>query len=474
MAWNDYFTFNDKEFVNATRTAAYAAALGLHWVKGDGLKPNPDLPYMLGHEDYLTPAADDAPWFEPGVPDTADFAGAIPINVTGIEDSTRTAGLFDYTGNGGRSIGVKADAKEVVFSLALVGATDRAVELGFRWLKRVLQPHECVTKLGQPCVGADLVYASARPVSQQAREKQVLNLYGGSANTQFWQEQLVGGPSGPLYHAAGPLLPADPDWSVEWARYARELRGCTLTRGPVVTSRRTLGGDGCGGAIWTVSLTLRAEDPFEYGPSRAFLRDFGTASDPYATPVTGGDAGSMTFTRSGECPGSEPLPLFDPNCKPVLAPPGPPAVRRDCFDMSDGTWSRRYAKIPANLLREWDELRPVFRVKTDSSEVRMRRLRVVAAGAPPGGNCGFDGDVVLAYAPGNAEVLIDNARERTLARYSDEPRFRLASSLTAHHSGGPVEWYGISCAQDYYLVLDWFGTGGAGVSVDVDLVTRSA
>ncbi|MET7572954.1 hypothetical protein ABZT04_31335 [Streptomyces sp. NPDC005492] len=41
---------------------------------------------MLGDEPYTTPAADQAPWYDPNVPASEDFAGLLVLSMDGIDD----------------------------------------------------------------------------------------------------------------------------------------------------------------------------------------------------------------------------------------------------------------------------------------------------------------------------------------------------------------------------------------------------
>ena len=135
MAWAGYGEYAGNEIYNSARTAAYAKNNGAYWFKG--CFDDEWLPLMLGDgAQYTTPLLDNAPWVDPDIPASFDFWGAYPISVDGIEDSTRTATVNESTLDGGIPGRIRHATKSVVFNMALLGATECAVEYGMRWLRR--------------------------------------------------------------------------------------------------------------------------------------------------------------------------------------------------------------------------------------------------------------------------------------------------------------------------------------------------
>jgi hypothetical protein len=97
-----------------------------------------DLAKTLDDEPYRTPVIDDAPWVDHDDPDTYQFYGALPLSITGLTDSTRTATVVENMGDGGSTVGARFGTKEVRVTALLVGGNDAAVTAGKRWLTAAL------------------------------------------------------------------------------------------------------------------------------------------------------------------------------------------------------------------------------------------------------------------------------------------------------------------------------------------------
>lgn len=164
MTWNGYYALGGREFINVARTAKYVSALGLNFATVPD-SASDVLPQMLSHAAYTTPAGDLAPWYDPDAPESGDFAGIIPLDGSGIESSSRSSEVFEFTYDGANPGRLREGSKSVTFSVVLVGKTDAAVDYGFRWLKRTLRKRVC-PPIANPATygGETLTYARSRPV----------------------------------------------------------------------------------------------------------------------------------------------------------------------------------------------------------------------------------------------------------------------------------------------------------------------
>lgn len=455
MAWTGYFTYGGREFVNYPRTMTLAGTMGLHWVRR--LPVGEDLESALGQNHA---SVTDAPWYDPDEPASAEFAGCIPLDVTGIEDSTLEAAVFEFTTEGGRVMKGRNTMKEVVFSLALVGASECAVDYGFRWLKRTLTNRGCFGVAG--CNGQDLTYAACEP---SAGAQSVLLLDGLHADSTDWELTLDGSPTGEAFDGGDAY-----GWqSAEWASIERSLRDGAITRAPRVTGKRSI--SGCGGEVWLVSFTLTTK-PFEYGRTFRVIAGLGESEDPYATGMSG-NSGSTTYAMES-CPRPIYTPVYDPECPALVAPPTAPNLTIGCFPQFTGSWDRDYAEIPANVIPVWDEVRPIIHVTATGGDERWVRVVFYDGYATPTDDCdGRIGEFRISYIPAGRTITIDTARQKVY--FMDENgNSRDAGSLVLGGANTPTKWFGLSCGGSYYVTLDHDSDADRDISLSLDLVARTA
>lgn len=133
------------EWVNFERLAAYAA---------NGLvSPDVRLPILresctglaevLGDATvYRTPMQDAPPWLDYDEPDSYDFAGVLPLTITGLDDTTRTVELVPLLGDGALAQRAVRGSRTIGVTAMLLGRTTEGVLAGKAWLTRLLQ-NEC-------------------------------------------------------------------------------------------------------------------------------------------------------------------------------------------------------------------------------------------------------------------------------------------------------------------------------------------
>ena len=461
MSWNGYFRLGPAEFINKPRTYAYARALGLSAVRG--VDDNLHLGPLLG-ETYSDPSTDLPPWADPDNEASYEFAGIIPLEVSGLEDSTRTSETFEFTEDGGNPGRVRHTTKAVVFNVALVGKTEASVEHGFRWLKRALLPRPCADSSQSRCKGQDLTYLRSAP------SKTAIQIIDGG-NPDSPGDGEVGGdlPSvtaDPIYGGELPGSGADE----EWFDYERHLRNVTVSRGPTITAKKKL--PGCNGHMWVATFTATAGDPFEYGYPRPVLEGFGDGTDPYVAGLTGA-FGSTTYDEE-PCPVSIYTPIFDPTCPALVPPPPPPDILTGCFELDPGVWDRQYAAIPESLVPLWDEARPIITVKAGTTEARMVRVRFYDSDGNPGAECGALGEFVISYVPALHTLVIDTVAEAVYAYTSDGIMRRADSLVYGNGEAKPIKWFGLTCGDAYTVTLDRPQASLDPVEVSLNLAPRSA
>lgn len=212
MAYDGWLEYNGEEFINLSRTAQLAEALGItslwtdsgsvQWIQDD-----------LAGTDYGDIAA--APWYDPGHAPSAEFVGLVVMSLPNLDDSTTTASTTESIGDGGHTSSGRNATLTLVWSVAILASTDRGADFGKRWMDRQLK------NSGSPvfCRGADLRYFR----------------YAGE--------------DAPMVHR-------------------RDVR---LTRGSSITRKRR---DDCS-VTWFVTFTTVCNDPYEYGEEFPQISELG-------------------------------------------------------------------------------------------------------------------------------------------------------------------------------------------------------
>lgn len=182
-----WFQYGETEVANNHRVSSYVK---------NGLKPTGvvigdcgdcgDLPFVTaGVQEYETPALDDAPWYTPEDPDSADFAGVFIRDVTGLEGSTTTVTVEESIGDGGIPGTRRANSRTVAVTADVIGRTPEAAAVGIEWLSSVLHP-PCAE--GSDCAGDTLHLFSTCPAACVGQTDQdapmVTTTYGESSSFQ--------------------------------------------------------------------------------------------------------------------------------------------------------------------------------------------------------------------------------------------------------------------------------------------------
>jgi hypothetical protein len=416
MAWNGYFTYAGQEFINATRTEAYAVQAGAYWLRG--CIGNTDLGPMLG-EQYRSPLLDPAPWTDPDAPESYGFFGVYPLDVTGLEDSTRSGTVVESISDGGTVGRIRHTTKTVVFNVALVGDNECAVEYGARWLRRLLLGAACGTQVSEACAGEDLCYLSCEPIVD-------------------WEGE------GSLLDILDCLTP-----------YERSLRRVVFNSGPTITAKRTTSD---GSAVWTATMTAVAGNPWEFGAETPIVELFGLVDDPFVCDPPGMVNMDGPIVDDTGCIPVDNVPVFDPACPAFVVPPAPVDVPLGCYTPPKN-WKRRQFTIPQEFIPLWGEVVPKIEISAPGVvEVRNLRLRFYAD--VDGDNdinddvCAYCGDIVVSYVPAGETLVIDGSDQLVYVEGPGGTGQRRADSLVFSTDGKPFEWPVLSCGFGYIVTVD--------------------
>jgi hypothetical protein len=432
MVWDGWFALGGNEFANAARTEAYMESTS--WFRPTYNAPQMGL--LLNDGTYRSPLLDDAPWLDAYRPESADFFGFYPLEVTGLEDSTRTSTVTESTTDGGNAGRIRHATRSVVFNGLLLAASDAGAQFGADWLRQTLLGSLCGPKPNSPCAGDDLCFFAYEPT---------VDLSGGESTIE---------------ECLSPIR--------------RHLRKFAITRGPIITGKRETTD---GGAVWMVTFTGTAGDPWQFGDEVPVIVGFGDPNidEPWVDGSTG-VADSIGYIYSEvDCEVPRFDPLNDPLAPVMIPPPAPPSVPRGPVVLPTN-WRRRQVSLPAAEVPLWSDAAPVIDIRTANRDVRTLRLRFYAdpygLQQPSEDPCGFCGDMLVQYIPSNSLMRID-AASRTVMVEQPGGVQRRADAMVFGSDNKPFDWPMLTCGTNYVVTVDLPQTERMPV-IDLSLVSRAA
>lgn len=391
------------EIVNDARTIAYlqrGLAPGNITVTGDCSCPN--LRQLIGCDDnaYRNPEADEAPWFTASIPESADFAGFIMTEFTGM-DSPFTRSVKEGVGNGGTLTRSRLKTRSMTWKGFLFGATCCATLYGYRWLTRTLSRFDSSCR---DCAGDDLEILICCPDE-------------GETRSPF-----------------------------------RTLKGVALLDGPHIVSERKTCQSGCnigcgGSCILEIEFTLVAEQPYFYSPEIPVYDCISISEGavvPYtdATEECGPFDCSDTFFTNGEAGISI---GFD--CVAPILPPTATYVNNCVVDFV--TPRANYYSVQRELWSELEEVVPVISITTGALPVSRIKLGFyTSANGNPCSELSLyppDCDVVcdelnILFIPAYSTFYIDS-RTRKMALICKDGSAYPGERMTS----GPWSWPSFDC-----------------------------
>ena len=160
--YKGYLEYGGTEIANALRVVDYVRKNAPHIPLKVDRDKHLRLNEALAEEEYDSPAADNAPWIDPADPSTRRFLGVYPLDITGVDASTRSAATVESIGNGGVTGRVRHGSKAIRVTAMLVAEDALALEAGATWLSRALDSDDCGSAGGN-CTGAPLCFYAAKP-----------------------------------------------------------------------------------------------------------------------------------------------------------------------------------------------------------------------------------------------------------------------------------------------------------------------
>lgn len=223
MALEWYLALGGTEIANHARLDTYLGTVGSPLDSSTVCGCETFDAILVGDQPYTTPddPASPAPWYDPAVPESAEFCGLMVLSVDGLDDYPVTRQVTGAVA-GGAALGPgRTQARTITVTGVLLGVTCCAVDYGLRWLAAAL---------------------------------------GGTTGAQ------CGGDCLEQYNCC-PAQFEDPEVFAE--QHRRTVRRVALVSGPSVTAQAGTGCSGTGGCsagadMLTVEFVLSAATPWQW------------------------------------------------------------------------------------------------------------------------------------------------------------------------------------------------------------------
>lgn len=421
--YSGYLAFAGNELINNSRTSTYATALNITNVNCgpcDGLhRALYDLPYS-------SPDADNAPWYDPIVPESKDFAGLLGLEILGMSKTVAARGVVPLTERGAALHPLRRTHREIQVNAIALARTEQAMSYGLSWLASALRGNFC----SSGCSGDQLCLFTTCPPCPPPPTDPLETDPCGDLSTQYWRE---------LYNVG--LLAMDEPQPV----------------------RRV-----SGGWIASVTFTLAAGDPMIYREPTLMA----TGPQPsqvlpdYVDPGVPADC-----TESVDC-------LRDPTCPVPPAPVLAPVPVDVCFPKGSFTAGRFVISLPQDRVPVWAEKVPLIYIRAGGQ--RMERLTIRWYGNPTDLDCNdvLDpcaacAEVNIAAIPAGSTLTIDGRSEVASVDCPGGPGLITAEPVLYARGGAPFVWPVFSCNDGMCIeVIAKADTIAEDASIEIFYVVR--
>jgi len=157
---NSFACYGCIDWANNERTLAYygwACANGMFPGSGTVIEDLCTCPADSPEDEFTDPATDQVCWYDPAVPESTEFLGAIILRVTGSRSSTVSRDVQDGFLEGSVLQRLKRKGRSFGFEILLVATSCEGMHYGEEWLRGVLEDDMCAAQdTCQSCSGREL------------------------------------------------------------------------------------------------------------------------------------------------------------------------------------------------------------------------------------------------------------------------------------------------------------------------------
>jgi hypothetical protein len=378
---------NGVEVLNVARAHAYITQ---HLPGLTARCDAPELREALGHDEYISPEDDFAPWYQGSRSAAGRFYGLFPLGADGTDNSTRTMNVTQLVGDGAIHTMPRHGSREIRVTALALAADDEALAEGLAWLRDVLAGEDCSDPSQLGCTGKDIVMYAAKPTDYVEEEE---------FRRYFYEAEVTD----PLQIITEYPSKVCSMVSVEFTLTAGRPWAFTTTT-PVTSL--------------AMDSALNFQDPVgeDCAPTNPAYDNY--VDDPYFTAIA------------------------RPPQPPVIAPPN---------ILNITSWRRRTAVIPTYLTQRWGRVVPNVHISTVAA-VQYLRIRFYREGNGLDG-CDYDAEFLISYIPANAVMALDAIRRSATLVLSDG-RVVPAGHLLFGSDGRPFQWPSLGCQYTYTMTAD--------------------
>lgn len=420
MAYIGYLELGGNEIVNSARVTTYSQGLGITAISCTQCT---SLPRALGDDPYTSADMDDAPWFDPTVVASKDFAGVLGLEIVGLDQPFNIREPLPLAADGAILSPLRRRQREIVVRAVLFARTECALSYGRTWLAAAVRGTNC----GLPCVGDDLCFLSCCPDDCPDP----------------------------------PPVPIDTCGDNQW----RTLYNVGILEGPIVQETRRLNG----GWMQEVEFSLTAGNPFIYHRPRL------VATGPSSGQVIPGfnSETPVDCTEETNCINEA---TSNPLCVAPLMPVIPKPPVDPCFPTGAFTAYRAVISIPIDLTPGWLETVPLIYIRIGNQHTKRFMIRwytnranidcLTGLANPipeerPISPCDTCAELHIPVLPANSTLTIDGRTERAWVDCPGGPGLATAEPFIYGRSGTAFQWPAFGCGQAMCVeIVAEIGPGG--------------
>jgi hypothetical protein len=432
-----YASLAGNELINSSRAAAYSSALAITTVQ---CSPCATLPRALRDGQYVDPGSDDAPWFDPFIAASADFAGLVGLEITGLSRSSGRHDIAALLTDGAALHPLRREHKEIRIRALALAKTECGLSYGFSWLASALRGGIC----GTGCVGDQFCFFTCCPPGCD--------------------------PFLPPESPAQPPCCLPPPPPEEGPDPCGDLHFRTMFNVGLLTMEnpseiRNIPG----GWLAQVEFTLVAGNPWIYQEPILVAN---AANAPPATVIPNYDPNvGADCEEAIDC-------LRDEDCPPPPAPILAPVPVDACFPTGTFTAARVVMNLPSGAVPIWAEKVPVIVVKAGTQ--RRNRLIFRFYGNPTERDCATMLDpcsacaeLQIAFVPQGSTLVIDGRTETATVDCPGGPGLATAEPVLYGPAGAPFVWPVFNCSDGLCLeVIGEFDADVSGLEIEVFMAVR--